>query len=182
MPRKAQTQKRLEFGILSTLIGFHLRMAQLIVYDDFMRGAPVNGLTPGQCAILILIDANKGLTQQQLCDGIRIEKSTLVVRLHRLAERGLVKRIRSTDDRRQNTLELTSEGRKSLRTMIEYVSEHEQRLLADLSPTERKQLVGLLAKIASAYHNQRRAQRENGSAIERRRAERVETEAHSKRA
>lgn len=159
MPSKAQTANRLEFGILSSLIGFHLRMAQLAVYDDFMRGAPVASLTPGQCAILILIDANKGLTQQQLCESIRIEKSTLVVRLHRLAERGLLKRVRSTDDRRQNTLELTSEGKKTLRAMTEFVTAHEQRLLADLSPSERKQLVSLLAKIGNAYRNQRRAQR-----------------------
>ena len=82
-----------------------------MVYDDFMRGAPVRGLTPGQLAILVLIDKNPNSTQQRLSEGIRIEKSTLVVRLHRLADRGLIERVRSTEDRRQNGLRLTRQGR-----------------------------------------------------------------------
>jgi len=125
-------------------------MAQLVIYDDFVRGAPVAGLTPGQLAILLLIEQNPGLTQQTLCDGMHIEKSTLVVRLHRLAERGLLRRVRSHEDRRQNTLELTAEGKQALRTMLAFVRQHEERLLAAFSATERKQLMKALSKIVIA--------------------------------
>jgi DNA-binding MarR family transcriptional regulator len=115
MPKPSASRSvQLDFGVLSSLIGFHLRRAQLAVYDDFLRGAPAHGLTPGQLAILILIDRNPNMTQQHLCDGIRIEKSTLVVRLHRLAERGLIRRVRSPKDRRENILELTAQGRTRL--------------------------------------------------------------------
>jgi DNA-binding MarR family transcriptional regulator len=143
----AGAKPRLHFGILGSLVGFHIRMAQVAVYDDFMRGAPVAGLTPGQFAILVFIDRNPDTTQQRLADGIGAEKSTLVVRLHRLADRGLIERTRSQQDRRQNGLRLTKEGQNALDKMLEYVVQHERKLLSKLSSAERKQLIELLGRI-----------------------------------
>ena len=144
---KAAAVPKLESGVLSSLVGFNLRIAQLTVYEDFLRRAPVRGLTPGQLAILIFIDQNPDATQQRLSEGIRIEKSTLVVRLHRLAERGLIERVRSTADRRQNALRLTRQGASALKTMLAFVSEHERKVTSKLTPSERKKLVELLRKI-----------------------------------
>jgi DNA-binding MarR family transcriptional regulator len=132
---------------MSKFIGFQIRRAQLAIYADFMRRAPVRGLTPGQLAILVIIDQNAELTQQRLCDGIGVEKSTLVVRLHRLADRGLIRRVRSSTDRRQNILELTAQGKTKLRAMLTFVNEHERRLTSQLTEAELKQLTTLLAKI-----------------------------------
>jgi DNA-binding MarR family transcriptional regulator len=126
------------------------------MYDDFLREAPVAGLTPGQLAILLLVDHNPGLTQQSLSDGIGVEKSTLVVRLHRLEERGLLRRIRSDNDRRSNVLEVTAEGKKCLRTMLAFVRQHEDRVLRALSASERQQLLKLLGKIMRVGARQER--------------------------
>jgi DNA-binding MarR family transcriptional regulator len=104
-------------------------------------------LTPGQFAILLLVEHNPGLTQQSLSDGIRVEKSTLVVRLHRLEERGLLRRIRSDNDRRSNVLQVTAEGKKCLRTMLAFVRQHEDRVLSGFSASERQQLLKLLGKV-----------------------------------
>jgi len=132
---------------MAKLVGVQIRRAQLAIYDDFMRRAPVPGLTPGQLAILVLIEQNAKLTQQRLCDGIGVDKSTLVVRLHRLVERGLIRRVRSSTDRRENTLELTTRGKAQLKSMMEFVAEHERHMTARLSDTEREQLLRLLAKL-----------------------------------
>lgn len=140
----------LDFGPLTSMVGFRLRAAQLVMYDDFLREAPVLGLTPGQFAILLLVEHNPGLTQQSLSDGIRIEKSTLVVRLHRLEERGLLRRVRSNNDRRSNVLEVTADGKKALRSMVTFVRQHEDRVLDELKPNERTQLLKLLAKVMLA--------------------------------
>jgi DNA-binding MarR family transcriptional regulator len=138
---------QLDFGPLLSFVGFRLRTAQLVMYDDFLRDAPVAGLTPGQFAILLLVEQNPGLTQQSLSDGIRVEKSTLVVRLHRLEERGLLRRIRSDNDRRSNVLQVTAEGKKCLRTMLAFVRQHENRVLSEFSASERQQLLKLLGKV-----------------------------------
>lgn len=140
----------IDFGPLTSMVGFRLRAAQLVMYEDFLREAPVVGLTPGQFAILLLADCNPGLTQQSLSDGIRIEKSTLVVRLHRLEERGLLRRVRSNNDRRSNVLEVTAEGKKCLRSMLSFVRNHENRVLSALSNAERSQLLKLLGKVMLA--------------------------------
>jgi DNA-binding MarR family transcriptional regulator len=147
-PGSAPAAKRkLQSGVLPGLLGFQIRRAQLAIFADFMRRAPVKGLTPGQLAILVFIDQNPDLTQQRLCDGIGVEKSTLVVRLHRLAERGLIRRVRSPRDRRENILELTAQGRAKLKSMLNFVASHEERVSVQLSQAERKQLFALLAKI-----------------------------------
>jgi DNA-binding MarR family transcriptional regulator len=144
---KPQTPVKLNLGPLKSLVGFNIRQAQLAVYDDFMRGAPIRGLTPGQLALLVLVDENPNITQQRLCEGIRVEKSTLVVRLHRLAERGLIQRVRSTEDRRQNGLRLTKKGKAAMQGMLSFVALHERKIASDLSVAERKQLIDLLDRI-----------------------------------
>jgi len=138
---------RMNYGLLGSLLGFRIRMAQLVIYDDFIRGAPVRGLTPGQFAILLLIESNPDITQQTLAEGIGAEKSTLVVRLHRLEERGLIERVRAETDRRQNWLRLTRAGKVALQKMLDFVARHEKKIGARLAAPERAQLLELLRKI-----------------------------------
>jgi DNA-binding MarR family transcriptional regulator len=71
----------------------------------------------------------------------------MAVSLHRMARRGLIQRVRSTADRRQNGLRLTASGAAVLRDMVKYVQQHEQRITARLSARECKQLVALLSKV-----------------------------------
>ena len=138
----------LNVGPLNDFVGYRLRLAQLGVYDDFVRGQSGSSpLTPQLFGTLVLIDRNPDLTQQQLCDAIGVDKSTLVVTLHRLADRGLIKRVRSTKDRRQNALRLTAKGTARLRTMTTYVKQHERKITSQLDEAEVKQLMELLVKI-----------------------------------
>jgi DNA-binding MarR family transcriptional regulator len=139
---------KLDFGVLEQLLGFQIRRAQLRTYWDFARDAPVEGITPGQLAILVFIRGNTGLTQQRLCTSLGIEKSTLAVTLHRLCERDLVRRERSTRDRRENALALTERGAAVLREMLQHVARHEKRIARALSKEERRTLISLLNKVA----------------------------------
>lgn len=149
MPQPAASEQTFElnYGVLNDYLGFELRRAQLRTFWDFARDAPVEGLTPGQLAILIFIRSNTGLTQQRLCESLGIEKSTLAVTLHRLEDRDLVRRERSTKDRRENALALTDNGMKTLRTMLQHVSKHEKRIARALTREERKTLMTLLKKV-----------------------------------
>jgi DNA-binding MarR family transcriptional regulator len=137
----------LHLGPLKEFVGFHIRMAQLVVYADFVRGQSSPTLTPGLFGVLVLIDQNPDSTQQRLCDAIGVDKSTLVATLHRLSERGLIRRVRSTVDRRQNALVLSAKGKAKLRAMLTHVREHERKIMARLSPEECAQLVSLLRRI-----------------------------------
>jgi DNA-binding MarR family transcriptional regulator len=147
-PLAAETSFQLDYGTLHELLGFQIRRAQLRTYWDFARDAPIDGITPGQLAILVFIKNNPGLTQQRLCESLGIEKSTLAVTLHRLGDRDLVRRERSTRDRRENALALTENGGRVLRTMMQHVTKHEKRIVRNLTRDERKTLMTLLRKVA----------------------------------
>jgi DNA-binding MarR family transcriptional regulator len=139
----------LNLGPLETFIGFFIRRAQLAVYADFLRDAPV-ALTPGQLGILLVIEHNQSMMQQDLCNGVGLDKSTFTLLLDGLAARNLVRRVRSKEDRRKNTLRLTPRGKKALATMLKHVDRHERRLFAPLSTGERTELMRLLKKVVAA--------------------------------
>jgi DNA-binding MarR family transcriptional regulator len=142
-----KARPRLNLGVLPSLLGFHVRRAQLKVFEDFQRAAPTPTLAPGQFGILVIIDGNPDMTQQQLCEGIGRDKSTFTVSLHRLADLGLIHRVRSDVDRRQNSLRLTAKGVAVLRAMLAHVERHERRVFAKLTASERKVLLEMLTRI-----------------------------------
>jgi DNA-binding MarR family transcriptional regulator len=149
LPASPSPAKRppLALGPLDSLLGYRLRRAQLAVYEDFWIDAPVDNLAPGQFAILVLIEENPDMTQQELCEGIGVDKSTFAIALDRLAARNLVRRVRSKHDRRSNALRLTPKGAAARVAMLDHVARHERRAFSGLNRTERSQLMELLRKV-----------------------------------
>lgn len=132
-------------GPLPGLLGYRLRLAQQAVFRDF--GESVSDLAPGRVGILLLIDANPGVTQSRLAQAVGLDRSTLVGVLHGLAARGLVERRRG-EDRRTNGLLLTRAGRGLVAGLKRRIRTHERRVAARLSTEERTQLLALLEKLA----------------------------------
>ena len=144
---RTRARKQLDPGVLNEFVGYKIRKAQVLVYADFMIGQAPPLLTPSLFGLLVLIETNPAVTQQDLCEAINVDKSTLVVTLHRLADRGLIRRVRSTEDRRQNVLKLTAKGSAKYKAMLEHIRKHEKRITAGLSEKECEQLVALLARV-----------------------------------
>ena len=132
-------------GALPGLLGYRLRLAQQAVFRDF--AASVQGLSPGRVGLLILIDANPGITQSRLAEAVARDRSTMVGLIDLLERRGLVERRRG-DDRRTNGLWLTRSGRRLLARALRRIAAHEQRIASRLSAAERRRLLRLLGKIS----------------------------------
>ncbi len=132
-------------GALPDLLGYRLRLAQQAAFRDF--AASVQGLSPGRVGLLILIDANPGVTQSRLAEAVRRDRSTMVGVIDLLEARGLVERRRG-DDRRTNGLWLTRAGRLLLARALRRIAEHERRIASRLSAAERRRLLELLGKIS----------------------------------
>jgi DNA-binding MarR family transcriptional regulator len=141
----------MNLGPLARLVSFRLRRAQLAVFKDFQRDAPIQ-LPPSQFGILVIIDSNPEMTQQQLCDGIGVNKSTFAITLDRLADRGLIRRVRSEEDRRRNSLRITAKGASTLKALTAHAERHEQRAFASLSAEERETLLEVLKRIGRAQN------------------------------
>lgn len=145
-----ETFSDVDLGTLPSLVGYHLRMAQVTVFRDFDRELAGLDVTPAIFGVLEVLQHNKGLTQSRLAAAIGLDRSSLVPLLDKLEKRGLVAREASQTDRRSNHLFLTSEGRQLLGKADKRVRRHEQRILAGLTKAETKQLISLLSKVGPA--------------------------------
>jgi DNA-binding MarR family transcriptional regulator len=131
-------------GMLPGLLGYRLRLAQQALFRDF--AATVAALSPGRVGILLLIEANPGVTQSRLAQAVSLDRSTMVGVLHALEGSGLVERRRG-EDRRTNGLWLTAEGRAMVGRLKRRIQQHERRVASRLTVSERAQLIGLLEKL-----------------------------------
>jgi len=132
-------------GPLPGLLGYRLRLAQQAVFRDF--AATVSDLPPGRVGILLLVEANPGVTQSRLAHAVGLDRSTLVGVLHALQGRELLERRRG-QDRRTNGLWLTRGGRSLVAGLKRRIRSHERRVAAALTGEERAQLLALLEKLA----------------------------------
>lgn len=146
--KRAQNDKSAPaFGFLPDLLGYHLRRAQLTVYQDFAATMDGADLTPGQFGVLALIDANPGLSQTRLGEILGIDRSTVVGVIDKLETRGLVERASHPKDRRAHALRLSQPGAKRFRDLARRVRNHESRVAKRLSVPERELLITLLQRI-----------------------------------
>jgi DNA-binding MarR family transcriptional regulator len=132
-------------GVLPGLLGYRLRLAQQAVFRDFAASIP--DTSPGQAGLLLLVEANPGVTQGRLALAVGLDRSTMVGVIDTLEERALVERRRGTD-RRTNGLWLTRAGCLLVCALRRQISMHERRVSRRLSAAERLQLLTLLAKLS----------------------------------
>ncbi len=131
-------------GVLPGLLGYRLRLAQQAVFRDFATS--VAELSPGRAGMLLLVEANPGVTQGRLADAVRLDRSTMVGVIDAIEERGLIERRRGAD-RRTNGLWLTRAGRAFVARLKSRIEMHERRVAARLTSGERDQLLALLEKL-----------------------------------
>jgi DNA-binding MarR family transcriptional regulator len=96
-------------------IAGELRQAVLRLARNLRRETDALGVTSHQATLLALVDAQPGLSLRQLAHAEGISAPSLSGHVDRLETAGLLRRVRSEDDRRRVGLELTPEGRAILR-------------------------------------------------------------------
>lgn len=105
-------------------------------------------LTPAHTSVLQLIAQHAGLSQQTLALHLGVVPSKIVILVDDLESRRLLERHRSTTDRRNYALQLTSSGQDVLEELQALSYQHEMDITAALTESERHRLIGLLQKIA----------------------------------
>lgn len=107
-------------------------------------------LTPVQYAALATIKANPGLDQVTLAGLIAFDRTTITGVVDRLVQKGLTERRASPRDRRARELEITDEGRRTLRKITPAVESAQQIMLRGLTTKEGEELMRLLRKAIAA--------------------------------
>jgi DNA-binding MarR family transcriptional regulator len=105
------------------------------------------GLSGKHFGCMATIAEEGPLSQQELGDRLRVDRTTIVALVDELERRGLVARRRNPEDRRAYALEATGEGRRWVRRTSAGLARAESRLLEGLEPAEREELIRLLQKL-----------------------------------
>jgi DNA-binding MarR family transcriptional regulator len=117
-----------------------------------------NDLTSVQFAALYAVRANPGIDATRLSALVAFDRSTIGGVLERLEGKGWISRAHAAGDRRTKRLRLTPSGEALLREVEGSVARVQERLLAPLSPAERKTLMRLLSKLATLHAEEEEAQ------------------------
>lgn len=143
-PTAVEATSSLDLSTLNGTIGYLLRRTQLAIFDDFIRTFSVIGLRPAQFSVLSIVEKNPGLKQSEIAAALGIQRTNFVAMMDELEERGLAVREASPSDRRSYAVALTPEGRTAMKRAHALLEDHENRMAARLSESERAELMRLL--------------------------------------
>ncbi|WP_245441339.1 MarR family winged helix-turn-helix transcriptional regulator [Neorhizobium sp. T7_12] len=145
-----------EGGFLS-MPGHLLRRCHQIGVAIFLDECRAYELTPLQFGVLSALDGFGPMDQARLGGVTALDRTTTIVVLTKLEERGLVTRVPSKKDKRAKIVAITEAGRRTLADILPSVAEVQRRILAPLNGRERSQLLSLLRKMAEGNNSLSRA-------------------------
>ena len=102
------------------------------------------GFRPPCVGVMAVVGKLGPVSQRAISDHLGLDASDVVGVLDILEAAGMVERRRDPDDRRRHAVVLTEAGEQASRRLSVLRAEVEARVLANLEPDERRQLVELL--------------------------------------
>lgn len=151
MPEKGG-ERRMQLGRLGDYVGFRMRRVQNQLSADFAAATAHIGIRSGLFSSLALIDANPGLSQQELSSIVGLDKSITVQIVDELERRGWAQRERSTVDRRRHALVVLPEGKRFLDELFGIMEGVEAEVLAQLSAEDRPIFDAALDRMYDVFH------------------------------
>jgi DNA-binding MarR family transcriptional regulator len=145
-----QTKPHLPGELVSSAL-FLLKRLGMAAKEQSLDAYDEAGLHPYHHAILALLDEGSRETQGAIAEALGYDKGQLVGLLDELEGDALIERRRDTVDRRRQMVTITPAGRKTLERLRGLSAEIEDDFLAPLSASERKELHGLLLRVASQH-------------------------------
>lgn len=110
------------------------------------------GVGIGQWAVLLFLWARDGVSQADLSRVVAIEPPTMVRTIDRMVRDGLVTRAPDPADGRLSRIYLTDRGRSLRNELVPKAVAVNAAYLGLLTPTERRTLRRLLAKLLDGQH------------------------------
>lgn len=146
--RRAADTAPLELGPLNELVGFHVHLVDVRLYQIFYERLAGRALTPGVFSTLLAIRENPGVRHGALADALMIQRPNMTTLINRLQRDGYVSRRPSADDKRWVVLFLTSKGERAVAQTLAAMAANDRAITSELSSAERRTLLALLRKLA----------------------------------
>ncbi|MBA6265089.1 MAG: MarR family transcriptional regulator [Colwellia sp.] len=107
-----------------------------------------SGLTSPQLLIMLEIDKASGVNSSQVAKSVNLSAATVTNILDRLENKGLISRVRNTQDKRKVSLYLTEDGKALLLNAPQALQEHFIENFANLAQWEQSQLLSSMERLA----------------------------------
>lgn len=148
-----ELEESFDLDMLDDLVGYHLHRVEIDSYRRFMTLSGSDRITPKQFTALVLVMANRDISQADLGRIMSMDRATTTTLIDKLEANGLIARHPSAVDRRRHALRLSDAGMQSLQAMKARVNEHDKKLTSALTSQERDTLKSLLRKIRESIES-----------------------------
>jgi DNA-binding MarR family transcriptional regulator len=147
-PKVKAVRQRFRNEVVTEIVGYRLRRAQVQVFQEFNARFADYQLRPAEYSALALIAANPGSKQIEVANALGIKRANFVALINMLETRGLIDRRQPANDRRSHALFLTAEGESLMEKLDVAQAEFEAECVRKLGgPAAREQLMDLLDRL-----------------------------------
>ena len=143
--------RELDLTALQQTPGFLVRILQLQNFEAFYPYFEALKLSPLEYAILVAVRDNKAVTQSELAGVLRMQLPNLVKILSRMEETGVLKRKRSTRDKRAVELSLSAAGERRADEASRLGERFNAQTLSALSKPEQAAFLQMLVRLVEAH-------------------------------
>lgn len=130
---------------LDRLIGYQIRRASVAMMARLVRDLSELGLTPTEASVLLLVEANPGITQSEVGRVLNVKRANMAPLTAALDRRSLVQR--RPVDGRSHGLELTPSGAALAAEALRSMETHDASIAASLSGERERDLRLILADL-----------------------------------
>jgi DNA-binding MarR family transcriptional regulator len=127
-------------------VGYLVKRTYALMLDCLEPAFAAHGFTYMQYVVLMQLRSGDAVNQRDFCQIFRHDSGALTRVIDQLAQRGLVERERSAEDRRKVNLHLTPAGLATCEALIPLVVDKLNAGVGDFTRTELDQLIHLLGK------------------------------------
>lgn len=137
----------LDQGPLQQRLGYNIRQIEIFKNALFEPVFTQHELRPVDYCILSLLDANNRVTQTSIADTLRVQRTNLVRSMARLEGLDYVRRTTDENDKRNQFLLLTKQGKSALLALDADLDAYEAAWTAELSVDEVNLLIRLMRRL-----------------------------------
>ncbi|MBE0623858.1 MAG: MarR family transcriptional regulator [Burkholderiales bacterium] len=130
-------------------VGAHIGRARRTIIDAIDQELAPLDISHAQWIVVMLLGDGAASTAAELCKILIYDPGAMTRLLDRLEKKGVLRRVRDSDDRRAVRLELTAEGNKLYPRILEALVQVFNRLLRGFRKSEVQQLERLLKRMAA---------------------------------
>jgi DNA-binding MarR family transcriptional regulator len=139
-----------EASELKVHVGFWLRLVSNHVSQAFAQKLLASGVTVAEWVVLREMYGGEEMPPSALAEQIGMTRGAISKLVDRLLEKRLLTRKECSDDRRFQSVALTTAGLRLVPKLATLADENDAEFFSVLSASERKELVAVLKRLAEA--------------------------------